>query len=416
MKNKIRVITEFQGSNPGYYSVVDNKVFIRYKEENVCKYGTIFDYAWSFTLGVENMCDEEAKIRVFVNIKENENFKGYPALIFSTKSLNDEFALTHFKSKTDGYKKYFVEFKLSPGEILYLSNTVPRGYDIFMSRLIDRMQKGKIKLQSIGFSAENREICSFRFGENECRPNILVTTGFHPSEPDTFASEEIMNYLTEESSILNHFNVYLVPVVNPDGFVDGLNGANANRINIYWKFNYKNKEEIPEAYYLWEFIKEIKPILYVDFHCYTQQQHKEPGPYLKPDFFYCGKKVIAIKNEMDKYLEKVSRGKPHQGLLSVLPTTLGYLVTKRFNTLAYVKYHFHLKYGIDDIKKSGLLVFKGLLEILIRHNINDSNLVLKRPYGKIHSNIMNTLRSYTYLMSRIFYYRIKSIIARFKKI
>lgn len=413
--NTLEIISDFQGAKLDSYEISDNEIFIQYNKESCFIYGQEFDYAWSFTFGIENSTDVKQIVKVYVNTGKEISMLRYPALIFSTRNLKELFQPFMCDSRTEGFKKYYLEFGLEPFELIYISNTVPRIYENFIQDLLKKAESRNITVGKIGDSVENRPIYSFSFINNVHKPNILITTGFHPAEPDTFAAESIIDYLSLNNNgkrYLEHYNIYIIPAVNPDGFVHGLNGSNINGINLYWDFKYRNKEEAPETYYLWQFVKKIKPILYIDFHCYTQQSEKQMSPYLKPLFFYAGKFVRGITKDIDDCLLNLCDGKATTNYLTVIPSTLSYLITKKFNTIAYTKFHFHLKNGLDSIRQAGLDVFKETLNALIKHRVFGPAMILKKPFGAVKDNIILKLRRAFYQCSFLIWVNLKLRIKR----
>lgn len=101
-------------------------------------------------------------------------------------------------------------------------------------KLLESMFPSLIETISIGQSFEGREIYGIRLGETlgvdrgkkQARKTILITGGFHARE---WISTSTVNYLTWSlvsaygkekmiTKLLQHFDVVLVPVLNPDGY------------------------------------------------------------------------------------------------------------------------------------------------------------------------------------------------------
>jgi hypothetical protein len=110
---------------------------------------------------------------------------------------------------------------------------------------IDRTRAGhggRLESTSLGRSAEGREVPLLRLrGARPGRPKLLVLAGQHPSEHcGTWACEGLVEHLlspiAEAREIADAFDLAVVPMINPDGNVRGLSGANAEGINLFSDF------------------------------------------------------------------------------------------------------------------------------------------------------------------------------------
>ena len=124
----------------------------------------------------------------------------------------------------------------------------------------------------IGYSVQNRPIKAFFSNENINNPYIFILGRQHPPEVSSvfaikgFVNELIGNInLSEE--FLSKYNIFFVPLMNPDGVENG-----------FWRYNY-NKKDLnrdwdnffqPETNSVKNFLDNLKnrnqPILYIDFH------------------------------------------------------------------------------------------------------------------------------------------------------
>ena len=121
-------------------------------------------------------------------------------------------------------------------------------------------------------SSQNRPIKSFFSNQNINNPYIFILGRQHPPEVSSvfaikgFVNELIGNInLSEE--FLSKYNIFFVPLMNPDGVENG-----------FWRYNY-NKKDLnrdwdnffqPETNSVKNFLDNLKnrnqPILYIDFH------------------------------------------------------------------------------------------------------------------------------------------------------
>ena len=135
------------------------------------------------------------------------------------------------------------------------------------------LKKSKfLKSRIIGYSVQNRPIKAFFSNENINNPYIFILGRQHPPEVSSvfaikgFVNELIGNInLSEE--FLSKYNIFFVPLMNPDGVENG-----------FWRYNY-NKKDLnrdwdnffqPETNSVKNFLDNLKnrnqPILYIDFH------------------------------------------------------------------------------------------------------------------------------------------------------
>jgi hypothetical protein len=207
----------------------------------------------------------------------------------------------------------------------------------------------------------------------------VITTGIHPPEGDTFAAEALVDHLGSDQGrpCLEHMNVVLIPIVNPDGFVHGINGSNVNGINLYWEFRYKWETRAPEAYHLWQYLLSLKPAFYLDFHAYVTQKHKHMRPYLKPTWLYHGEGVRRVVKAMDRFLMRYCEGRFVGGYTTYGKTTLAYLLTRELNTVTYTKFHFHLAEGVPAVRRHAVAIFDALCETLREEGVTRSGQIVQ---------------------------------------
>jgi len=391
----VEIIHNFEGASLGESQIQANAIFASIHEEPLVKKdGILHDYNWHFVFGVKNNSNTEKQIKIFINCKSKEQLDTR-ANILGTHKLDSEFhPLDNIDAYTDTYKKYAIEISLSGKETCYLSNTYFRNLNLIKKRIESLDTQNSFIKENYGKSLEGRELEAYLFAEKDIsqnqKPNIVVTSGFHPMEGDTLATEALMEFLgTEEGTdLLNRFNFIIIPVVNPDGFAHGFNGCNAKGINLYWDFREKDKKNAPEAFYLWAFLNKIPPSVYIDFHAYTFQLHrKKASSYIKPTYLYRGTEVRDVVEFINRELISYHDGHFMEGPLTFTPSALPYKLTDKFNTLTYAKYHLHIKDGKDALKKSAVDIVKKITYNLISHDFCDQGKILSVPYGNVRGNI-----------------------------
>lgn len=388
---------DFSGASIGEYTIVDRQILAKLREEKItCADGMCHDYNYHFSFGIENKSDSATEIEIFINCTEREQLPEQTALLFCADSPEDEFKIFKCKSRTNLKKSYYISFILEGHQTLYIANTYFRQYEKLVP-MFDRLAElGHAICDVIGHSIEGRELVCYSYSNvafntesGTLRPAILVTSGFHPPEQDTLATEAIMEYLAtdEARNARNLFDFYIVPIANPDGFVHGYNGCNAAEINFCWKFDENDKINCPEAYYLWKLVEKIQPIVYFDFHGYTfQLSNKQASPYIKPLIFYEGRSVRKMINLFNTEIVALTEGHAGKGLLTYAPSTPWAKITKKYNTITYAKFHIHLMDGINESKKLAVDSLKLVVELLAANEFINPLTILKKPFGYVRKN------------------------------
>ena len=129
-----------------------------------------------------------------------------------------------------------------------------------------------LKSKIVGYSVQNRPIKAFFSNENINNPYIFILGRQHPPEVSSvFAIKGFVNELIRNINLsedfLSKYNIFFVPLMNPDGVENG-----------FWRYNYNKKDlnrdwdnfSQPETYSVKNFLDNLKnrnqPILYIDFH------------------------------------------------------------------------------------------------------------------------------------------------------
>ena len=130
---------------------------------------------------------------------------------------------------------------------------------------------GRVRREVIGFSVLKNPIPMFFVEKNINNPYILILGRQHPPEvTGAFAMRGFINQLLNKNSLsdsfLKNYNILFVPLMNPDGVMNG-----------YWRYN-ENKKDLnrdwgifiqPETYAVNKKLTELKNkklALFIDFH------------------------------------------------------------------------------------------------------------------------------------------------------
>ncbi len=379
----IRIIKEFQGASIGNFKFSDRALFIDYKREPlVFRDGLRHDYNWHFAFGLENNSNDEKKITIYINSDESDDFPER-ALIFSSRNLNADFTpANNIEAFYDGYRKYIIKIFLFPSEKIFISNTLFRSIVALNASLL--RFEGDFFKEKYGISFDGRPLFAYKtYRKLSSKPLFLITSGFHPMEGDTYASEAVLEHICSDRKISGLFDFLVIPVVNPDGFAKGTNGSNARGINLYWDF-FALPSDAPESYHLMNYLSQEKPNIYIDFHAYTfQAGRKKSSPYVKPNFFYSGNIIRRAANLINAKLTKYHDTIPYSSYVTYAPSTLSTYLLNEFNTLSYAKYHLDIYGGIEKMKKDAVNILKIFYEVFYKLKIERNSMMKRTVFRKI---------------------------------
>ena len=385
----IQILHEFEGASIGS-SVWDGetlKVGLR-KEPTCVADGREHDYSIHFTFGLKNNSAERASFRLEVEAGAGQRVL-HEANFFAGSDPNRDLQIYPKQAQSDQFRFFTFSVSLQPGEQKIVSNTLMRSYTYLAERFRQLSEAGGAKGEVIGRSVEGRPISVYSWEGRGWRPEgptLLITSGMHPPEPDTLATEKIMEYVATPGGreSLDGFRLVVVPISNPDGFVHGYNGCNARGINYFWDFRYQDEKNCPEAVALWRLVQKISPWVYVDFHSYTiQGDRRKAGPYLKPNWFYQGSRWRALSESIHQSLNSIPNTEPR---FMYAPSSLSQLIVERLNTISIAKYHLHLANGPDACRELGLEVIDRVVFCIRTHCEGGGTSFLFQPYGKRSRN------------------------------
>ena len=368
----IRVIDDHPGTRLESARIEGNRICIEMLREPMTRADwTTHDYNVHFCVGVENSGGGETTAELSVNGGHWDALPEACPLLYTAKDADGPFHPANLAARTDLDKRYAVRFRLKAGERLYIANTLVRDYTKLAAEFDALGARGNAERRVIGTTLDGRDMVAFLYGDTAARGTVLVTSGFHPPEPDTLASAAIMDWLGggDGQRLLEELAVVVMPIANPDGYTRGTQGANAAGINFYWHFAREHPDKCPEAAALWRLAVELAPRGYIDFHCYTFQLAKEAGPYLRPLLFYQAPTVRRAGAALYRRLAREAPSRPVTGFGTFAPHTLGSMLVERFDTIALAKYHLHLAEGETGCRERGLAVFRALADTLVTHGL-----------------------------------------------
>ena len=415
----IEVLKDFDGALAGAHHWKDATLYIEMAPEP-----PIFvDYAWHtyqshFAFGLKNTTDREISPVILVTGEKDVN-RDHPALIYSSPSLEQEFTKAGFPAFFDGLFRYKLLPTLAPGETLYLANTYFQPPKELFARLDGLARAGGAERRVFGKTVKGRDLTAYLYRElaPEHAPLVLITSGFHPAEPDTLATQSILEFLAGEEGreLRRKLRFAVAPVMNPDGFIHGRPASNLSGVNFYWEFTKDDPAKTPEAAALWKLALELKPSVYFDFHSYTFQFSKKASPYAKPLLFYRGEKVRALTRKLEAGLISFANGTAHRGEATWAPATMQYQLTRKLNTITFAKYHLALCDGVEGCREHGLGAVLTVCRDLIKAGITDEREILKAPHGRVKTNLADEIKERWFLFKNgPLRYRVRKLLGRYK--
>ena len=130
---------------------------------------------------------------------------------------------------------------------------------------------GRVKREIIGFSVLKNPIHMFFAEKNTNNPYILVLGRQHPPEvTGALAMKSFINELLTENfltdSFLDRYNILFVPLMNPDGVMNGFWRYNANKKDLNRDWGNFTQPETDAVYKKLIKLSNKKLVLFIDFH------------------------------------------------------------------------------------------------------------------------------------------------------
>lgn len=382
----LKLLDDFAGANIGPGQVSGDRVSLRLRRDPITRAdGATHDYNYHFLFGLKNEGAAARRVQVGIEADGPDGLEQRP-LLYAAASLEDDFAPAALEARYDGGRAYWLEPELGSGQSLYLANTYFQPPARLTARLAELAAAGKAQAEVYGRSLQGRDLLAYHYPaaqgpEQAC---VFISSGFHPPEPDTLASQAVMQWLASPAAApaRESLSFCLAPMANPDGFFLGTQGHNAAGVNFYWEFRPEQVARIPEAAALWALAQRLRPALYFDFHAYTfQGAAKAAGPYLKPLWHYRGPAVRSLAADMERRLLALTGGACMRGASPLSMTTLQSRLTRRFNTITFAKYHLHLGQGVEACREHGRQVVAAAVQAMLDAGRTRRADILAAPHG-----------------------------------
>lgn len=249
-------------------------------------------YCYYFCFDLENTSKKVQEIEVEIwndpLIDDVEGFiSHFPTTIWiSSKGTGKFLALD---SRLCRVKEAHIEITivLNPGEKRRITNNWPCYYSDtcdFLEKIVK--ERGNCEIFVCGKSAGNRQITGIRTGEKG-KPRVLCLAGQHPVEfPGIWAVRSIADFITsqipEAERLRKRFYFEIIPIVNPDGNVNGRNCFTDEKVDLYQVFGENPDADQPqstEGKILWQWATHPPADLWINFHCYLGWRTNSEFPY-----------------------------------------------------------------------------------------------------------------------------------------
>jgi predicted deacylase len=175
-----------------------------------------------------------------------------------------------FISKKEGGKIVIIDFLPSNQKEYVASQELITDfwYDEWYNEL---ESSGRVKREIIGFSVLRNPIHMFFAEKNINNPYILILGRQHPPEvTGAFAMRGFINELLTENfltdSFLDRYNILFVPLMNPDGVMNGYWRYNANKKDLNRDWGIFIQPETDAVNKKLTELKNKKLALFIDFH------------------------------------------------------------------------------------------------------------------------------------------------------
>jgi murein tripeptide amidase MpaA len=162
---------------------------------------------------------------------------------------------------------------MSEYDTVFFAYFEPYDYEQHL-RLVAGAQLSPVcRLEQLGTTVLGRDIDLLIIGEPaEGKKSIWITGRQHAGEPQaSWFMEGLVNRLLDDTdavsrTLLTKFDVYVVPMINPDGAIAGNLRTNAAGLDLNRQWADPDPEKAPEVYHILEKMKETGLDLNLDIH------------------------------------------------------------------------------------------------------------------------------------------------------
>ena len=250
-------------------------------------------------------------------------------------------------------------------------------YDVNRKESLISSIKGNknVQISSIGSSLDNNKIDLIKIGNNNIKKekkNILLFALQHPGEDcGAHFLEGAIDYLInnkEADALLEKFNFFFVPMVNPDGVFYGTSrySLNMSDLNSEWftdSVTQKPLTKEPEVLALMKLANKIKPDLVFDIHSHGQHHFGNSilihGQFAFNNIFYPIAEKLSKSYPVRVIPNKIFQGtaKDYFDLVHKVPSCTFELTQSQNFDKRYIEEQDYLNYGKELMKVMGQISF-----------------------------------------------------------
>jgi hypothetical protein len=180
---------------------------------------------------------------------------------------------------TKGFRKKFTE------DEVYVAYCFPYSFTRVQEHINSITKNKYVQIDTLGYSQEQRPIIQLHITDtsitNTNKKRVWIHSRTHPGEtPSSFLAQGIIENLLNGSDssqlVLQQFEFFIVPCINPDGVVGGYSRTNANKVDIEREYNKEEYDAEIETIILrdaWRKLMDEKPIdLWLNLHSEVAQK------------------------------------------------------------------------------------------------------------------------------------------------
>ena len=287
IKPELEVLTGFDGANPQSASDVVREADNRFRVRPFNEEGSNDAYWFRFNTLVVNHGSRTRDVEFIVEWPVLERHPDYE---YDTYYYGDKGNWRWVYARIEG-----IEAKLSvpcPPGSTYVG-FYPRYSYAQCEEFVQALVPGRfLSKQLEGKSRQGRNIWTIRLTDSQASQpagnRILITTRNHPYETGgSYIVEEIVRYLTTSAEpgsggMLQGNDIYIIPMMNPDGVATGCNQRTAAVGGVNMSFG--SDSDDPAVLALLGVVNRVKPGLWVDVHSW---------PHKGDDGMWCTHRWVA---------------------------------------------------------------------------------------------------------------------------
>lgn len=281
----LEVIGEFDGANPQSNDSIIQEAANRFRIKPFNEEGSNDSYYFRFNTKVINHSKEPQGIELIIEWPVLKTHPNYPYDTYYYGDMgNWKWTYAHIEGT-----EAMLHITVPPGTTYV--GYYPRYNYAYFNEFINKLKQNKDLTKWVeGKSFYDRNIWCVKITDSKVPDDnknvILLTARNHPYETScSYIAEEIINFLQskdpEAKELKKNNIIYLLPMLNPDGVVLGMNQrTRPNGVNI----SYGVGTDDPAVTTLLNAVNKFRPVIWADIHSW---------PHKGDDGMYCTHEWIA---------------------------------------------------------------------------------------------------------------------------